>query len=67
MFDRKKEAHDFVRCFNTPAGRNVLSYLRGMTVEKTLGPEIPAPTLYYREGQKALVKHIEAMIEKGQK
>lgn len=56
---------DFARCFQGISGQKVLAYLREMTIERTVAAQTPSNVLYYREGQKALVKQIEMMIKKG--
>ena len=70
MFQKQKKnliTLNFVRCFNTPDGKKVLNHLRALTLENTFSPDTPAPHLYFREGQRTLVKQIENLIEQGKK
>lgn len=55
----------YARTFSTHDGEHVLSHLRGMTRERTLGPEVPDSVLRYVEGQRRLVAYIERLIERG--
>lgn len=72
-FERlEREAYElsvaFKKTFDTPTGRKVLKYLRDMTIENatwqaSLGMEKGVPHGFAREGQNALVRHIEERIE----
>ncbi len=42
-------------CFTTPAGQRVLRHLRGLTLDRALGPHASPCTLRHLEGQRALV------------
>lgn len=60
----------FHECFATPSGREVLAYLRRMTIETVGGPETSNDTLRHMEGQRFIVAVIEqrrAMHAKHQK
>ncbi len=54
------------RCFRGPDGRQLLAYLRAITVERTLGPGADAATLRHLEGQRQLVQHLTTLIDRGQ-
>ena len=51
----------YARTFQTPSGRAVLSYLRKMTIERTLGPNATDNELRWVESQRAFVRNIESM------
>jgi len=51
----------FVRAFASDAGRQVLSYLRQVTIERRLPPDAPAALLRFVEGQRCLVAQIERL------
>jgi hypothetical protein len=55
----------FASVFRTAAAREVLSYLRAVTIEMVAGPEITDAQLRHREGSRYLVGIIEARIAKG--
>ncbi len=53
------------RCFRGADGRQLLKYLRDMTLERTLGPGADDATLRHLEGQRQLVQHLTALIDRG--
>ena len=53
----------FVRCFNTGEGREVLSFLKRMTLERYLGPDCSNDALRHLEGQRHLVAYIIALAQ----
>lgn len=55
----------YARCFSTQEGERVLKHLRAMTLERVLGPGVPAETLRHIEGQRQLVSYIAALTERG--
>lgn len=55
----------FARVFSEPGGEDVLAHLRRITVERTLPPEASAEALRDLEGQRRIVKFIEAQILRG--
>ena len=61
----KDIALNYTRCFSTPSGSAVLSHLRQITVERTLGPNASDSDLRWLESQRSLVRHIETMITRG--
>lgn len=58
-------ARDFVRTFESDAGRRVFSYLRRQTVERALGADSNDAALRLIEGQRLLVLKMEALITRG--
>lgn len=52
-------------CFSGTHGRQLLQYLRAITVERTLGPAADDTHLRHLEGQRQLVQHIAALIDRG--
>ncbi len=52
-------------CFAGPHGRQLLGYLRAITVERTLGPGVDDSHLRHLEGQRQLVQHLSALIHRG--
>jgi hypothetical protein len=61
----KELALAFARCFQKPDGVRVLEQLRAMTLEQSLGPGASDAMLRHLEGQRQLVTHIHALIERG--
>lgn len=57
-------AQAFARCFRSDDGRRVLLYLTRMTTGRALGPAAPDSLLRHVEGQRQLVSHIHALIER---
>lgn len=55
----------FLRCFNSPDGRRVLSYLQRHVIDKSLPPQINQQELYYHEGRRSLVLQIQSLIAQG--
>lgn len=51
----------FAKCFMSGEGRKVLSFLRKITVERSLGANATDNELRYLEGQRQLVKKIETL------
>ncbi len=58
-------ARAFARCFRTNEGDKVLSYLQKMTKGRVLTASASDAEMRYLEGQRALVTHIETLIERG--
>ena len=58
---------NYARCFGTSSGAIVLSHLRRMTIERTLGPNATDAELRGLEAQRALVHQIENMTKRGAK
>lgn len=56
---------NYARCFGTPAGANVLSHLRRITIERVLGATATDAELRGLEAQRALVHQIENLISRG--
>lgn len=55
----------FARCFQGEDGRACLRYLRGLSIDRTVGPDVPESHLRHLEGQRQLVFHIIALIDRG--
>ena len=55
----------FARTFSCSAGEVVMKHLRKMTIERVLGANATEPELRTLEGQRALVRQIEQLIERG--
>ena len=53
--------------FKTPTGKEVLKYLRSITIESVQGPNASDAELRHLEGQRYLVGLIERRINHGQK
>tara|TARA_R110002096_G_scaffold182766_5_gene360438 strand:+ start:85 stop:339 length:255 start_codon:yes stop_codon:yes gene_type:complete len=51
----------FVRAFASDAGRQVLAFLRQITIDRRLPPDAPEPLLRFVEGQRGLVAQIERL------
>lgn len=63
--DQRSLAVDAARIFAGDAGARVLAHLRRLTRDRVLGPEASDALLRHVEGQRALVLHIESLIERG--
>ena len=61
----KENEKNYVRCFCTPSGEQVLKHLREITIERFMGPNASEAELRALEGQRALVHQIEMLIERG--
>ncbi|NQV46539.1 MAG: hypothetical protein HQ504_02030 [Rhodospirillaceae bacterium] len=61
----KDLAQCFARCFRDRDGERVTRHLKAMTMEQALGPGAPDTVLRHLEGQRQLVAHILALIERG--
>ena len=55
----------FARCFAGPEGEKVLAHLRALTLDRALGPDASDAMLRHQEGQRQLLTHILAQIERG--
>lgn len=53
------------RCFRGADGEKVLAYLRGITLDRALGPGAPDALLRHTEGQRQLVAQITALVARG--
>lgn len=51
----------FAKCFITREGQIALSFLRRITIERCLGPDASDSELRFLEGQRQIVKKIEAL------
>lgn len=55
----------FARCFAGADGEAVLDHLRSVTLERALGPGSSDADLRHLDGQRCLVLHIQALIDRG--
>jgi len=65
MTDNKDIEKSYARAFAGADGKRVIAHLRGMTIERYLGPDATDAQLRALEGQRALVHQIEKQIERG--
>lgn len=63
--EQARLAIEVTRVFSSAEGRRVLHHLRALTRERVLGPDASDAQLRHLEGQRALVQHIEALMERG--
>jgi len=66
-YQRSKEvdtqiSQNIAEIFNTPTGREVLRYLRSVTIEMVNGPNVTNEELRHLEGQRYIVGLIEQRI-----
>lgn len=54
----------FGRCFRGPDGARALRHLRGLTLERALGPDCSDALLRYVEGQRQLVTYIHSLVQR---
>ena len=55
----------YARAFATPAGKQVLTHLRSITIERILGQNATNEELRWWAAQNSLVHHIENLIKRG--
>lgn len=58
----KKLSQNVAEVFSTPTGKEVLRYLRSVTIEMVSGPNISTEELRHLEGQRYLVGLLERRI-----
>ena len=56
---------NYARTFNSTSGKQVLTHLRTMTIERVLGPNVSDNELRWVAAQSALVHYIENLIKRG--
>jgi hypothetical protein len=66
-YQRSKEvdtriSQNVAEIFNTPTGKEVLRYLRSITIEMVNGPNVTTEELRHLEGQRYIVGLIEQRI-----
>ena len=59
----KKISLNVAQVFETPSGKEVLRYLRSITIEMVNGPNVTTEELRHMEGQRYLVGLIERRIQ----
>lgn len=57
----------FARVFRGSDGARALSHLRALTLDRALGPDATPDALRHLEGQRALVLHLLALVERGRR
>lgn len=55
----------YARTFATNSGKQVLTHLRSITIERIVGPNVSNEDLRWWAAQNALIHHIENLIKKG--
>jgi len=55
-------SQNFVQIFESPTGKEVLRYLRSITIEMVNGPNVTTEELRHLEGQRYIVGLIEQRI-----
>jgi len=65
--DEQNISLNFVSLFSSPAGAEVLKYLRSVTIEAVHGSAVTNDTLRHAEGQRYIVGLIERRIQHGHK
>ena len=63
--DEQNISLNFVSLFSSPAGAEVLRYLRSVTIEAVHGSAVTNDTLRHAEGQRYIVGLIERRIQHG--
>ena len=58
-------SQNFVHLFETPTGKEVLRYLRSITIEMVNGPNVTTEELRHLEGQRYIVGLIEQRVAHG--
>ncbi len=53
------------RCLTGAAGDTLIRYLRAITLDRALGPDATDAQLRHLEGQRQLVRHLLALVERG--
>ncbi len=64
--EREKDwAKIFARCFSTPDGKQVLTYIKFLALEKTLGPNATSEALFYQEGRRSFFTTLMTLVKQG--
>jgi|TARA_R110000824_G_scaffold66728_3_gene173011 hypothetical protein len=58
----KQISHNVAKVFESPAGKEVIRYLRSVTIEMVNGPNVTTEELRHIEGQRYIVGLIEQRI-----
>lgn len=53
------------RCFRGADGVALLAYLKGLTLDRALGPDANDAALRHLEGQRQLIRHLSHLIDLG--
>lgn len=62
---REELARLAARCFRGRDGNRLIGHLRALTLERALGPAAPQAQLRHLEGQRQLVRYLEALVAEG--
>ena len=65
--DEQNISLTFASLFSSPAGAEILKYLRSVTIEAVHGSAVSNDTLRHAEGQRYIVGLIERRIQHGHK
>lgn len=69
ILDADDEAIDLpklaARCFRGADGQRLLAHLRRITVERAFAPDASARRLRHLEGQRHIVRYLEALVRAG--
>jgi len=65
LVDEKELPALAARCFRGKDGERLMTHLRSMTLERALGPNASDAFLRHTEGQRQLVAHLTALVERG--
>ena len=65
--DEQNISLTFASLFSSPAGAEILKYLRSVTIEAVHGSAVTNDTLRHAEGQRYIVGLIERRIQHGHK
>ncbi len=63
--DEDKISLNIASVFSEPTGKEILKYLRSVTIEMVSGPNISTDELRHLEGQRYLVGLIERHVQRG--
>ncbi|MDF1750834.1 MAG: hypothetical protein P1V34_18370 [Alphaproteobacteria bacterium] len=55
----------FARCFGGAEGELALAHLRSLTLDRAMGPNSTDASFRHLDGQRCLVLHIQALIDRG--
>jgi hypothetical protein len=58
-------ARSFARCFCSHEGQQILAHLRRIFLDRRLPPSARDAELWYLEGQRSVVAHMLALVERG--
>jgi hypothetical protein len=62
---RAKIERAFARCFAGAEGELAFAHLRALTLDRALGPNSTDAALRHLDGQRCLVLHMQALMDRG--